>query len=223
MSDKIFIKNYDAPPIDEKEILRYAGCVGEVEKPLLSLLKQTLFETRKGFCYRVCYRELSLTEFYERCAVAKESKDLRTLLNGCEKVLLFSATVGLDIDRKILAYGSVSPTKGALAQAIGAERIESLCEVFCQDMQTEYAKNGEYLTERFSAGYGDFSLTAQRDIFALLDCARRIGLTLTESLLMSPTKSVSAIVGIGKEKKISACKKTCGTCEKTDCDYRRNG
>ena len=56
------------------------------------------------------------------------------------------------------------------------------------------------LSARFSAGYGDVPLELQRDIFALLDCPRRIGLTLNESLLMSPSKSVTAIVGISRGK-----------------------
>ena len=49
---------------------------------------------------------------------------------------------------------------------------------------------------RFSAGYGDFPLSAQKEIFGMLDCARQIGLTLNDSLLMSPTKSVTSIVGL---------------------------
>ena len=51
---------------------------------------------------------------------------------------------------------------------------------------------------RFSPGYGDLPIEIQKDIFRALDCPRRIGLTLNENLLMSPTKSVSAIIGIVK-------------------------
>lgn len=55
------------------------------------------------------------------------------------------------------------------------------------------------LKPRFSAGYGDLPLEVQKDIFRVLDCPRKIGLTLNDSLLMSPTKSVTAIVGIEDE------------------------
>lgn len=223
MSDAVFVKTYAAPPIDEREILRYAGCGGQADEKISVLLQETLAETEKGFSYRVCYREITLTDFYGYCLEAKTSKDLRAHLHGCEKAVLFCATVGLDIDRKILGYGAVSPAKGVLAQAIGAERIESLCNAFYRDLQKEYPQNS--LTDRYSAGYGDFPLTAQRGIFALLNCAKRIGVTLTESLLMSPTKSVSAIIGIKRERteENSACKKNCAACGKEDCIFRING
>lgn len=222
MSDKIFVKTYSAPPIDEREILRYAGCK-EGDGGVLSLLKQTLLETENAFSYRVCYRELSLTEFYGRCPQAETSADLKKLFLGCESVVLFCATVGLAIDRKISEYGVRSPAQAVLAQAIGAERIESLCELFCAELQREYEKSGKGLTSRYSAGYGDLPLSAQKEIFALLDCSKRIGVSLTENLLMTPTKSVSAIVGIGKQKGNIVCKQACGTCEKIDCVFRKNG
>jgi cobalamin-dependent methionine synthase I len=80
-------------------------------------------------------------------------------------------------------------------QAIGAERIEALCDVVCAELKEIYGSVGD----RFSPGYGDFSLTAQRDIFTMLGCEKRIGLTLNDSLLMSPTKSVTAIIGLKKQ------------------------
>ena len=76
--------------------------------------------------------------------------------------------------------------------ALATERIEALCDVFCEDIEKEYGKT----RPRFSAGYGDLPLELQREIFSVLDCPKSIGLTLTDSLLMSPSKSVTAIVGI---------------------------
>ena len=63
----------------------------------------------------------------------------------------------------------------------------------------EHARVGKRTRPRFSAGYGDLPLGVQREIFAALDCPKHIGLTLNDSLLMSPTKSVTAIVGISGE------------------------
>ena len=78
-------------------------------------------------------------------------------------------------------------------QAIGTERIESLCDTFCGEYSKEKNVN---LKPRFSPGYGDLSLETQKDIFIILDCPRKIGVTLNESFLMSPSKSVTAFVGI---------------------------
>ena len=201
--------------------MRYAGCVAGADDGVLDLLAQTIAETEKSFVYRVCYLQTELDAFYKLCPQAKESKDFAKWTDGCEEILLFCATVGLDIDRKIAQYSRLSPAKAVLAQAIGAERIESLCDVFCQDMEKEYGK----ITARYSAGYGDFSLSAQREIFSLLQCEKHIGLTLTQSLLMSPTKSVSAIVGINPKKETDGknCKNSCETCVKRNCAFRIDG
>ena len=74
------------------------------------------------------------------------------------------------------------------------------------------------LEPRFSPGYGDLPLSAQKNIFAVLDPERRIGLTLNSSLLMSPSKSVTAFVGLGNTEKRGSNK--CSLCEKTDCTLR---
>jgi hypothetical protein len=93
--------------------------------------------------------------------------------------------------------------------AIGTERIESLCDAFCNEF--------EKATHRVSAGYGDLPLEIQPQIFALLDCSRKIGLTLNQSLVMSPTKSVTAIFGLGNGERQNKC----NLCSNTNCDFRR--
>ena len=129
---------------------------------------------------------------------------------------MFCATIGLDIDRLIAKYGVVSPAKALVFQAIGAERIESLCELFCEEMGAEYGN----LKPRFSPGYGDLDLAFQSAIFGALECPKKIGVTLTDTLLMTPSKSVTAVMGIsnkpcGKEK--SGCK----GCNNQGCAFRR--
>ena len=103
------------------------------------------------------------------------------------------ATVGIELDRLIIKYSHLSPTKALLLQALGAERIEALCDTFCTDMQNTLKIA---LKPRFSAGYGDLLLDTQTHIFGLLSLPKHIGLTLNDSLIMSPTKSVTAFIGI---------------------------
>ena len=85
-------------------------------------------------------------------------------------------------------------------------------------MENEFAKEEKHLRPRFSAGYGDLSLSVQKDIFSVLDCARKIGLTLNDSLIMSPSKSVTAVVGISDTPSCDGHK--CKSCDKKDCEYR---
>ncbi len=194
--NEIFTKAYPPTPYDEKEILRYAGC--KDGEGVFELLKECLLECENALSYRVCYRVLTKRQFLSFIPAAEESKSLQARLQGRDEVVLFAATVGLGVDRLMEKYGKISPVKALFFQAIGAERIENLCESFCQDLQEEYAKRGKKVGVRFSAGYGDFPLSAQKEIFALLDCPKKIGLTLNDSLLMTPTKSVTAVVGIEK-------------------------
>ena len=55
---------------------------------------------------------------------------------------------------------------------------------------------------RYSPGYGDLPLELQREIIRVLDCGRTIGITLTESLLMQPSKSVTAVIGMKEREKV---------------------
>ena len=106
--------------------------------------------------------------------------------------MIFATTVGIGLDRLIMKYSRLSPSRAVCLQAIGAERIEALCDAFCDELKSDFAVT----SPRFSPGYGDFSINFQTEIFKALDCPRKIGLSLNSALLMSPSKSVTAIVGI---------------------------
>jgi len=202
MQDKIFIKTYEnIPSFDRAEILRYAGCKDSADEQIHALLNDCLNESAGVFSYRVSYRLFDVKRNTGGIALGELQTDSAALarrLAGCEKAVVFAATVGLGIDRFIERNAGVATAKAVLFQAIGAERIERLCDSFCEDLEREYGARGYKVTSRFSPGYGDLPMTLQKTIFTQLDCARKIGLTLTDSLLMTPTKSVTAIVGLQK-------------------------
>ena len=83
-----------------------------------------------------------------------------------------------------------------MLQALGAERIESLCDRFCADFENEVSLLGKKTRPRYSAGYGDFPIEMQFPICEALNSAKKIGVFVNESLLLSPSKSVTAIIGI---------------------------
>lgn len=198
MRRTVFVKSYKPSDFDRAEIFRYAG-VKRADDSMEELLEQCISECKDCFSYNVCYTELPVDfdgEFIRFGGVATPSQSLKRSLGGCERVVVFAATVGIGIDRLIKKYSIVSSAKAVMLQAIGAERIESLCDAFCDDLKKEFAEKGFSLKPRFSAGYGDFPLECQREIFALLDNGRRIGVCLNSGLLMSPTKSVTAVIGI---------------------------
>ena len=191
MYNGVYYKTYSLPPVNEREALRYAGCKGEISERVMQTLAQCVNESQTAFFPRVCYRVLPVQELLTRFP---ESGLLKLRLQNSKEALVFAATVGIEIDRLILRYEEISPAKALLLQGIGAERIETLCDLFCEDMAAELAQKGYAAKPRFSAGYGDFSLEAQRWFSNVLDMQRKVGVTLSESLLMTPTKSVTAVV-----------------------------
>ena len=197
MMNAVSVKSYVLPPPDRKEIFRYAGAGGDMGE-LDKIIDECLCDRGLAFSGNVCYCEPDVSVFGDHVDLgftSVESKALAKNLKNCRRAVIFGATVGMEIDRRIARYSAVSPVKALVFQAIGAERIEALCDVFCQSIKNDLS-DGEKLCPRFSPGYGDLSIEFQREIFSLLGCERRIGLTLNESLVMSPSKSVTAIVGI---------------------------
>lgn len=215
----VFVKSYNEPQFNIKEILRYMGC-GKDEEGFLPLVNECIEECKDMLTYKVCWCQVEIVHTENGVDfgfMQVESKDLKKNLDACHSAIVFGATVGIEIDRLISKYGRVKPSKALIFQAIGAERIESLCDAFNKNIKTD--KGSNFTRPRFSPGYGDLPLECQKDIFAVLDCAKKIGLTLNDSLLMSPSKSVTAFIGISDE-----CgqieEKACDKCDKKDCRYR---
>jgi hypothetical protein len=197
----VYTKEYITPAIDTAEVLRYAGVKDKekVTSEILALLDECVLEIDGRLSNKVCYTELDLRIFGEELDLGfarVRSASLGKNLSGCERIVVFAATVGIELDRLIARYMRVSPTKALLLGAIGAERIESLCDAFCADLRQKKNADGLDIRPRFSPGYGDLALDVQKSIFTLLDCHKHIGLSLNESLLMSPSKSVTAIIGV---------------------------
>ncbi len=193
-SEDVLTVNVPAPNI--KEIKRYAGCKDGADELINSLLSEI-----SDFTYKVRYKVFDIKkdgDLLDLSFAKVKSNDLSKNLENSAKIVLFAATLGVCPDRLIAKYSRLSPSKALFLQAISTERIEALCDSFCLFLKTEFEKSGFYVCPRFSAGYGDLPLIIQKDIFKALDCERKLGITLNEKLLMLPTKSVTAIVGLKK-------------------------
>lgn len=196
----INVKNnaFTPPEYNDKEILRYARCK-DADEAVLKLLRECKEEAKNSLLFNLCYTETPVQVIDDICdfGFAKvKSHSLSQRLENCNNAVFFAATLGLELDRIIKKYTALSPSKAVMLHAIGNERIEALCDVFCENLKAEKAGEGKTTTERFSAGYGDLPLEFQKQIFDLLCPQKHIGITLNDSLLMSPSKSVTAIIGI---------------------------
>ena len=188
----IHVQTYHDLPLNEREALRYAGGGDDSVRQLLA---ETWEEARGQLSYKVCWRQYDLhkTEGELDLGFATVgSADLARNLKGCDRIVVFAATIGLGIDRLISRYQKLLPARALILQGIGAAQAETLCDRFCEEIRDMYGA----CKPRFSPGFGDLPLSLQSDIFDALDPERKIGITLNESLLMTPSKSVTAIIGI---------------------------
>ncbi len=180
-------------PYRDNEILRYAQANGKDEQ-ILNLLEECKSECTHLFDYKVCYDIFSISrknELLELGNIKTDSQNLKNCLEHCTNAIVFVASVGFNIDRLIKKYSLLSPLKSLMFSAIGSERVESLTDTFCKEMALQ-----KKCRPRFSPGFGDLPLSLQQSIFAELNVIKSIAVTLNDSLLMSPSKSVSAIIGI---------------------------
>ncbi len=232
MSDVVYLKRYKGDEgklrdINYKELWRYAGYMGGPDSgddALNSLLEETLKECQSIYNYGVCYTRFELTFAEANVVLPFEvaSDNLNNLLKESREAVMFAATIGGQIDRMIAKYERFNPTKALLLQALGAERVEALCDTFCNEINESLKADGYMITPRFSPGYGDVPLDIQKDFMRILDCNRKIGVTLNDSLLMSPSKSVTAIFGITRldDCQVSSNGSNCDICNMVECDYK---
>ena len=198
MNTKAVIRQFNEPPICEKEILRYAKCDFANEETL-ALLRSCIEEAKPVLTYKVCFSELPVNINGDMCDFdffSVQSSDLAKNLRGSESVILFCATVGLSLDRLISKYSKLSPARALFLHALGAERIEALCDAFCNEIASLRNMRPQ---PRFSPGYGDVSLDIQKNILSFLESDKNIAVFLNDSMLMTPTKSVTAFMGLCKE------------------------
>ena len=181
--------------IDKKEAMRYLR-VAKSDEVTDALANECIKEIYKIASPKAVYLESNI-EFLDDDMVKLDfmtvkSHSLTVNLNKCKKVVVFAATLGIEVDRAIEKYSKILQSKASMYHAVGSALIESFCN-YVNDVVTENVRKS---TRRFSPGYGDLPLECQKDILRALDAERKIGIILSDSLLMSPSKSVTAIIGI---------------------------
>ena len=221
---------------DRKEIRRYLGYYGkkadeEIEEQIGICLEEmcTAAEPRAVFrrCGLILYEDgrIQITALPEDrvqgTLLETASKSLARNLRGCCGAYLMAVTLGQGPDLVVRRAGVLSPGKMVICQAAGAAMTEAWCDEVNREIREQAARMGLGCRPRFSPGYGDLPLTLQRDFERALDMKKEIGIALTDSLLMVPTKSVTAIIGLTQEN--TDCDiKGCETCSSAEgCSFRR--
>ena len=211
----------------KSEIYRYLGYRNiSYDETTDALIDEVLEEFKKTVNPKSVYKELMVSlennniikEYDENNLMKIHSTGLFKNLFGCERLILFAATLGREADMLIKKYEISNMAKAAVSQACGAALIEAYCDELQEKIRKSY-EDRYFLKPRFSPGYGDFELTHQRDVFKILDCQKRLALSLTDNCLMIPSKSVTAVIGLSKNSEGCNINK-CKACTKTNCEFR---
>ncbi len=188
---EIISREFSCLCVPLKDILLYSGCRNCEDPKLLSLCAECLEELSCLVNLKAVYSEAHV-DFEGNIAdfgfYKTESKSLKTFLSGWDEAYIFAATIGIGADRLINKYSTLSPSRAVIIDGCATAAIECWCDYLCEEIFCVPAQ------ERFSPGYGDLPLDMQPQILSYLGANLNIGLSMTDSMLLTPTKSVTAIV-----------------------------
>lgn len=211
--------------IDKSEVLRYLGYHGKpADVKILNEIDGCIAELEANTSPRSLSRIFPAVLEPDAVTIGGvkiKSRDLRQHIDGCKEAVVFAATLGTQADVLLRRYSKIDRmSRTVILQACAAAMIESYCDDCGELLAKDAEKRGLYLRPRYSPGYGDFSITHQTDILAMLDCQKKIGLTVTDSFMLAPSKSVTAVIGLTQDKTSCHIAK-CMDCKATNCPFRK--
>ncbi len=209
---------------DMPEILRYLEYHGqEMDEALRLQLESCIHRVNLAAKPKFITKEYMLEEegVFPEELLFLTGQDIVKHIEGCHKLVLFAATLGADVEKAIRIAGIKNVGDSVMMDSCASTLIEALCDTLDAQLRLENA--GKYLTFRFSPGYGDLPITVQRSFAALLDTGRKIGLSVSDSGIMIPRKSVTAIIGVS-HRELKREKSGCKGCNNIKaCRFLRRG
>lgn len=212
--------------IDKKEVLRYLGHRGQtIDRELIEktdlMIERCLAAATPLFVYRIF--DINQTDEgirLENSNTVFPGENIKRHLSRAVKCALLAATLGVAVERELGALQYTDMAGAVIFNAACTALTEQVADHCCLKIAEEALMNGYTVGSRYSPGYGDFPLSYQREILSFLDASRKLGITLTDSLLMVPRKSVTAVVGLFRDEKTAPG--GCGACNmRGKCEYER--
>ncbi|MGN0665688.1 MAG: methionine synthase [Huintestinicola sp.] len=219
--------------IDRQEALRYMCCTDE--SSIGSTAARYIDECEKRMtdviAPKCTYRYFSIAEFrddnsgkaviLEGCSLALTGEDIYKHLNGCSGAVILCATIGAAADKLIRIMQVEDMAKAVIADALASSAVESVCNKAEEHIRAEFPD--KWLTWRYSPGYGDLPIDMQKQLLAVIDAPKKIGVCTGESHMLTPIKSVTAIMGVS-DNEVPKSKRSCTVCNMRElCRFRKRG
>ena len=213
--------------INREEAFRYMGIKGKPD-PLTSAAaeecEQLLLKAASPK-FHWSFAEISEANsegiFLTGHKLVLRGNDIAEHLRDCFGAALLCATLGEGADKLLRKLQSEDMAKAVIADSLASAAIEQVCDTAEEKIRERFPD--KFMTWRFSPGYGDLPLETQKDFLAAVNASRTVGISLTGGGLLTPTKSVTAIIGIS-DKPVNSARKGCGSCTmKESCKFRKTG
>ncbi len=215
--------------LNRSEAFRYMstgeGSEGKIKGELLKITEECeqmllkVIEPRfiyKIFDIKVCENKVNVLN----TSLTLKGKDISDHLKGCSRCVLLCVTLSAGVDKLIRTYETEGMEKALVADSLASAAVEQACELAEKEIRSAVGNYG--YTWRFSPGYGDFPLDIQEELLKVIDAPKRIGVNVTDSLILIPRKSVTAVIGVS-ENEVPKGRRGCGSCNMKDrCQYRKN-
>ena len=225
------------PRIDRGEVLRYLGYAGQkVGTELEERIERTVRDLEHDIAPRGIWQAFpvdahALDEAGDPCirlvgtTVELRGRDIFRHLKDATCCVLLACTLGMESERRLHALSGQSPLDATVLDAAASAYVEAAVDEVDRAVERAARAAGLSRNARFSCGYGDCPIEAQDAIVAALDATRRIGLTVTPTHLLLPSKSVTAMIGLfegaGPE---TGTRPSCAICRLAgSCSFRERG
>ena len=212
--------------LDITEALRYLGAGNAPPETLRQDMERIANQLTAAVRPRYSYRVFS-ADHKEDGVLLREANILLTgrsaarMLAQCDQAALLICTLGAGFETMLRAEQARDMARAVMLDACGSAWVESGCNAAEEELAARFP--GRYLTDRFSPGYGDLPLALQPAICAALDAGRRVGVQVTDSFLMNPSKSVTAVIGLS-DRPQQARIRGCAYCSMREtCTLRKGG
>ena len=218
--------------IDIKEVKRYLRIHGEFDG--IDELAQNLAQKATStLCPKSVVGRFDITHFdngikLDGTEVSFVGNLIKKVFDGCDEIYIFAAKLTLQSEIFVKQCFAKSAVDGMVCDSVLTTMIESYCDDVEETIAKKVAEQGKTATKRISCGYGDFSIESQKDILALLDAQKQLGIKLNQNNMMYPNKTVTAVIGAKKRdfatldsQQLFGDKNKCSSCQ-ANCDFKRN-
>ncbi len=203
--------------INRAEVLLYLGnSRAEMTEKMELLLDECENEILKTAAPKYLYKTVPLAE-----SGLLVGESIKRHMQDCEYAVVMCATLGSGTDRLIRTSQVTDMSKTVVLDAMASAAAEQVCNKLEHIIANE--NDGKFLTWRFSPGYGDYPIELQKAFLTILDAPRKIGLCTNDNFILTPTKSVTAIMGLSNSP-LEQKRRGCASCNMAKtCKFRKAG